>query len=401
MNYLPIQQRSQFFKLRFFSEAIKTDERVAWHWGSTAKQFLGSAETSITPAKIPSFTNVSAVSCGVQHSAFINNGDVYTFGSNRKCQLGVPDINESLEPVKVNIENAVAVSCGALHTCAISDDGGLHTWGYGGSFFWGAGATGHPDRDSRKNPQRIPLFDEMNEKVVQVACGHHHTLVLTESNNIYSTGRGEYGRLGRGGNGDQTEFAALEYFASIEPRPTIVKIAAGQAFSAALTQNGEVYVWGKNDFGQLGLGFESMGDVYSSEIYPRIVRSLSVQGIRIIDIACGDSHMTALSDGGFVYIWGARDWLEPHNVVLPSYSENSIIKGDLWRVAAGHNFSSILDVDGNVYIWGKKSSKCLIVQNPPNSCHIQPFQVPNTEFDNKKVLEIAFGRSRCMAITEN
>lgn len=60
----------------------------------------------------------------------------------------------------------------------------------------------------------------------------------------------------------------------------IVKIDAGQRFSGALTSDGELFVWGKNDFSQLGLGEEGAGDLWSSQRYPRLVRSLPMEGHR-------------------------------------------------------------------------------------------------------------------------
>merc|ERR1719506_1431902 len=83
--------------------------------------------------------------------------------------------------------------------------------------------------------------------------------------------------------------------------PTIVKVGSGNNFSAALSSSGELWVWGRNDYGQLGLGEEAMGDMYSAERYPRLVRSLPVEGHRVVDFACGENHVVALTASGAIY----------------------------------------------------------------------------------------------------
>merc|ERR1712160_206656 len=101
-------------------------------------------------------------------------------------------------------------------------------------------------------------------------------------------------------------------------------IDAGNNFCAALSQHGELWVWGRNDHGQLGLGEEAMGDMYSAERYPRLVRALPMEGHRIADFVCGEHHLVVLTDAGALYEWGARMWLEPHPVTLPARYEGGL-----------------------------------------------------------------------------
>lgn len=151
----------------------------------------------------------------------------------------------------------VSVCCGAKHSAAITDEGCLYTWGWGGSFWSGSGALGSGTTQSFSEPQlvkqvryintgttirlilllHVPMsslqFLEMGQQVLQVSCGSQHTTVLTSIQNdnvicvliihilifewsddgrLFSTGKGEMGRLGLGSNRDRPNFeVSIEY----------------------------------------------------------------------------------------------------------------------------------------------------------------------------------------------
>merc|ERR1712050_658114 len=97
---------------------------------------------------------------------------------------------------------------------------------------------------------------------------------------------------------------------------------------------------------------------WSSESYPRLVRSLAAEGQKVVDFACGEHHLVVLTDGGALYEWGDRMWLEPHPVTLPARYREDGLK-DVVKLAAGDKCSFALTKDGTIYSWGTKSSGCL------------------------------------------
>lgn len=394
---------------------VASSKRRLWRWGA-GPGFLGkeeAPEVSREPALLEAGRGATSAACGSSHAAFVVDGQIYTYGSNKYLQLGrraekgaQPLVPEPVELLGAEGSGARAVQVvlGAYHSAAVTEDGALWTWGWGGSFWYGAGALGLGSRESVDVPTRVRRFAEAGEKVKQVACGAQHSLVLTAEGRLYSTGKGDFGRLGRGDTSDELEFEEIDYF--LEARDSvfepdraaeIVKVDAGNNFSAAMSSSGELWVWGRNDHGQLGLGEEAMGDMYSAERYPRIVRSLPAERHRVVDFACGENHIVVVTDKGLLFEWGGRTWLEPHQVPLPSRHEESL--KSISKVAAGERCSFVLSSDGTLYSWGSKASGCLAQGPDCPKVVVEPTPVPAAALGHQKVVEIYAGKSRCLAIT--
>lgn len=343
---------------------------------------------------------LSAIANGTEHSAVIVDGEIATFGSNKYLQLGRGADTALVSETPVSTGSLVSpvsdISCGPWHTVSVHADGSVRSFGWGGSMFSGAGALGLGSKNSVPVPTLVESLS--TEKAVQVACGNQHTLILTESSNVYATGHGGYGILGTGEANDELHFVpvtALETTLAVGEK--IVKVRCGGNFSALVTNQGNMYIWGRNDAGQLGLGDESQGDMHSAERYPRKVPFFETERITIRDVACGENHVVAIAENGAIYYWGDRNWLEPHVVALPE--ANGGLKG-IVKLAAGSKYSFALSESGLVYAWGARNSGCLISEdlerNPTTPVLIHP-----ARFNYQKVTDIAAGRQRCSAITSS
>ena len=129
--------------------------------------------------------------------------------------------------------------------------------------------------------QPLPIND-INEKVTLVACGGKHTLALTSDNNVYAWGNNAYGQLG----------LSLDEFDSFDtPREVfyfkekiVSWLSAGSNHSLALTIEGYAYVWGRNDQGQLGLNQVLPVRNDSKMTCPKIVDS--VLGVGVAQASC-------------------------------------------------------------------------------------------------------------------
>ena len=380
-----IQKQPQLIMIR---SAVLNSQSL-WRWGVATKK----------PTVVPIKGKLSAISNGTDHSVVVVDGQTSTYGSNKYMQLGrgsdASVSNEIPAPTEICLSPVTDIACGAWHTVSVHADGSVRSFGWGGSIFSGAGALGLGFKNSAHTPT---LVDFSKDKPIQVACGNQHTLILTESSDVYATGHGGYGILGTGDANDELSFVPIDALANtLADGETVVKIQCGGNFSALITNKGNLFVWGRNDAGQLGLGAESQGDMHSAERYPRKIPFFETERIGIKDIACGENHLVAVAENGAIYYWGDRNWLEPHVVSLPE--ANGGLKG-IVKIAAGAKYSFALSDTGLVYAWGSKKSGCLIEddlkQNP-----ITPVLIHPSYFNFEKVTHIAAGRQRCSAVTSS
>jgi len=393
---------------RWFSSR---QNRYLWRWG--ASHGNGALESS-EPQLVEEARGVTGAACGPSHSAFVIDGRLYTYGSNRHGKLGRQGDGVLQEPGPVSLQAPDGhqplpelISLGGNHSAVITEGGVLWTWGYGGSFWYGGGALGLGKRSQVDSPEMVMSFVNHGMEVEQVACGDIHTLVLDREGRVHSTGQGSFGRLGRGGIAswsDELDFHEVEYFRKttdsiLNPgeEPVIVKVDAGREFSAAMSAHGEIWVWGRNDYGQLGMGVEVMQRPDFCMHYPFLLRNMPMEGHALRDFACGDHHIVALTSAGAIYEWGDRHHFEPTAITLPSrYQEG--LKG-IWKVAAGESCSFALSMDGSLYSWGRKSSGCLALGDCEEWVK-RPVRIPPEKFGNQRVVDIMASKHHCMAITE-
>lgn len=317
---------------------------------SIAKEGLTNSYEETAPRLMPGLEgqDVGSVSCGFKHTAAVTeDGRVLTLG---KCEDGLLGhdggdgshclqphmVSEGLEGVK-----AASVSCGESHTAVLSTDGDLFTWGFGGSFFSGAGALGLGGSGNQARPQRVLVGGSEEVKLSKIASGKSHMMGLGMDGEVWTWGRGENGRLGTGSNDDALEPFPVEYF--LDQDISIVDIACGNSFCLALTSEGQIYGWGKNDQSQLGIGGSMSMDVYNMEYLPTHVDSLTD---KVVAIGAGGSHSLAINEQGQVYMWGMRLWTEPHK--MTALADHRIVQVD-----GGDGYSMALSDAGQVFTWAR------------------------------------------------
>ncbi|KAJ0179818.1 hypothetical protein K1T71_004409 [Dendrolimus kikuchii] len=146
-----------------------------------------------------------------------------------------------------------------------------------------------------------PVNTELIGRVIDVACGRHHTLVLTE-NGVYSAGDNSFGQLGVGrawkaGAGEAAKAGGALLHVPHKWAAPLKVLAAGHYHSAALDHAGRLYMWGWGVHGQLGLG--NIDDQWT----PRLVTKF--QGRKVLSVGCGACHTVMLMLNGEVFGCGA------------------------------------------------------------------------------------------------
>eukprot|EP00878_Enallax_costatus_P034396 GHUV01038130.1.p1 GENE.GHUV01038130.1~~GHUV01038130.1.p1 ORF type:complete len:576 (+),score=117.41 GHUV01038130.1:80-1807(+) len=215
------------------------------------------------------------VSCaaGASHSlALASDGSLYSWGSGKFGQLGhsslqavymiaaeqaivlaSPQKIAVLEPANLKPwERITSIAAGAHHACAVTVGGTMLMFGCNTH-----GQLGTNDKENRWRPTEVSISTtgepNHNYRTVQVVCGSQHTLALMAHKGRvtpYSTGNNTFGQLG---NGDLLPLRSFKPIRSLVPL-NVVALQAGDHSSAAMTENGDVFLWGRNDNHQLGLG---------------------------------------------------------------------------------------------------------------------------------------------------
>ncbi|XP_039198085.1 X-linked retinitis pigmentosa GTPase regulator isoform X4 [Crotalus tigris] len=310
------------------------------------------------------------------------SGAIFTFGKSKFAEN---------VPSKFWFKNdkPLHMSCGDEHTSVVTENGKLYMFG---SNNWGQLGLGTKNTVSK--PTCVKVLKP--EKVKLAACGRNHTLIYTEKGNLYATGGNSEGQLGLGDTEERSAFHLVSYFTS---QHKIKQLAAGSYTSAALTEDGQLFMWGDNSEGQIGLGNEanvciphqvdvgkpvfwiSCGYYHSAlitcdgELYTfgesdngklglsleqlknnRVPQLVSGIPSRVNKVACGGGHTVALA-GGEVYTFGLGQYGQLGlGTFIFETSEPKIVnhleKHKICNIASGENHTALITENGLMYTFG-------------------------------------------------
>lgn len=248
-------------------------------------------------------------------------GQIYCWGANSHGQLGIGISDSRAQPTRLPVSAdfwADQLSAGERHTCALgSTDASVWCWGANTS-----GQLGDTTTDDRIEPVRVDLL----EAALVVEAGKAHTCVLDAGYHLQCWGDNSAGQLGVSGE-EMTVSAPTPIHADL----SFKAVAAGSKHTCALTQNGQVYCWGDNVHGQLGVGDF---DPHPDRTQPT---ELPTSG-GFSAIAAGGASTCALHADGDVYCWGSEtaipQTLSDANATALDFSDNRISVGAGGRFCA-------------------------------------------------------------------
>jgi alpha-tubulin suppressor-like RCC1 family protein len=250
-----------------------------------------------TPVVVAGIDHVSAITAGVDFSvALKEDGTVWGWGENDAGQVGGEIAEYRARPAQIaGLSNIAAVSSGGGHTLALRNDGVILAWGSNGSGQLGNGTT-----ETKLVPVQVMVLND----VVAISAGGGHSLALKDDGTVWSWGGNNRGQLGV-----RTDASHSTVPIQILGLSDIVAITAGSRYSLAVTKDGEVWAWGENGVGQLGIG-----DTEERESFVPV----KVEGIAgIVSVAAGRYRTVALQRDGTLWGWGDR-------TLLPGLSGSSI-----------------------------------------------------------------------------
>ncbi|KAL8166307.1 hypothetical protein V2J09_007806 [Rumex salicifolius] len=343
-------------------------------------------------AEKPQFRQVLLISAGASHSvALLSGGTVCSWGRGEDGQLGIGDAEDRLSPIQVSAlddHQVTSLICGADHTMAYSDSQmQVYSWGWGDF-----GRLGHGNSSDLFLPHPIKALGGV--KIRQIASGDSHCLAVTMEGQVASWGRNQNGQLGLGTTEDSLVPQKLHSFDGIP----VKMVAAGAEHSAAVTEDGHLYGWGWGRYGNLGLGDRK------DRLFPEKV--LNADDQKMILVACGWRHTISVNTSGKLYTYGwskygqlghgdNEDHLIPHRLEKLSNQCVSQISGG-WR----HTMA--VTSDGTLYAWGWNKFGQLGVGDNVDRC--APVQLSNFDATTctlcKKVTQICCGWRHTLAVTD-
>ena len=222
-----------------------------WAWGLDLYGQLGDGGSNTNqhwPVKIGTATNWVKVSAGVYHVLALRaDGTLWSWGNNIHGQLGHgPSQPHRNSPKQVGTAtNWVAISAGGYHSFGIQDDGSLWAWGLGGSGQLGLGNT-----STKPSPTRVgSATDWVAIAATGERSGRSHSLGLRANGTIWAWGSDRYGQLGNG-TGQVNQSSPSQ----IGTATNWVAIDAGGYESYGIQEDGSLWAWGFDRYGQLGDG---------------------------------------------------------------------------------------------------------------------------------------------------
>ncbi|XP_026221881.1 secretion-regulating guanine nucleotide exchange factor [Anabas testudineus] len=267
----------------------------------------------------------------------------------------------------------------------------LHSWGANS---YGQLGQGHVE------DQPFPHLSDtaaLQRKAVRTLCGGGgHSVVVTESGEVFVCGQNHKGQLGLGHNADVLTFQLCP---SLNQR--ITNVACGWDFTLLLTDGGQVLTCGSNSFGQLG-------------VEPTVTHSadlLVVECLKelVVSVAAGLRHSLAVTDSGSVYQWGtglfcqAKRALSPHPVPAHLRSKLPTLVPGLDQetshlVTAGSAHCVCLTEDGDLFLWGSNKHGQLTTTDPFLS---SPTLLKRSLLSGEKVMNVWSGWTHIVAQTES
>lgn len=353
-----------------------------WFWGQNfyAKLVQLVSHTTLLESGLPlaaklaastPMTNIVSTATGDSNAmALTEEGEIWSWGRTAFNLLGFVSVdpNEATIPGKVrnaanlaNLNHIVQVNVAEENAAALADDGSVYAWGGLLTVGQGPTATG---KFANKVQTSAGVF---LSDIVQISVGHNVTLALRRNGTVYAWGLDNWLNTGTStsNGGKQVAYATPVVAAgTLAPLSGIVSVSAGYSTGMALTATGNVYVWGANNFGQLGQGTQSASGVGSLAVLAKAPATQSGNLSNIKAISAGGNHQLALTATGEVLAWGytPNGAIGEGNTVnlgnqatLPNFVIDTSGTGNLTgikAIAAGYSNSLALMSTGEVLIWG-------------------------------------------------
>ena len=347
--------------LQYCALPIAAAVPFSFGWNNSGRTGLGT-EAGITISANPIDTknlgnrNVTQVAAGGLHSLLLtDDGTVFSVGGNYSGELGsgrvggVTTIAAPIDTTNLGGYRIVQVAAGSGQSLLLTDDGTVFSFGTNGSGLTGLGTT------SGRTPVATPI-DATNltgRMITQVETGSLHGLLLANDGTVFSFGNNLGGRTGMGTETGITTIATPIDTTNLTGL-RVNALSAGGSHSLLIADDGTVLSFGNNMNGQTGLGTTSGVTTVATPI-----DMTNLAGKRITQVATGVLHSLLLADDGTVFSFGSNQYGQTglgttsgNTLIATPILTTNLMGKRITRVEAGDFHSLLLADDGTVFSFG-------------------------------------------------
>ncbi|XP_044008822.1 secretion-regulating guanine nucleotide exchange factor-like isoform X1 [Aphidius gifuensis] len=264
-------------------------------------------------------------------------------------------------------------------------------------FAWGANSHGQLGLGYESEQSLLPEKIDIKEtnikidEIIKITGGGGHTLILDKNGNVYSCGWNK--KMQTGIPGGET----ISKLQKIENLNNIIDIACGWDSSMALTETGDIYVWGSNTYGQLGL--ESPEEFINKPI------KIQLPNFRVKKISMGLRHSAIVTHDGQVFVTGSNNKhqlgiVNDDNVKIKQIKKFTKVLEieNIIDVSCGQYFNIALSNNNCVYSWGDNKQGQLGFDNNKIKYHDKPVKII-FDIDIKNIISISSGWTHSSVLT--
>ena len=168
-----------------------------------------------------------------------------------------------------------------------------------------------------------------------LSLGDYHSGVIAQDGSLYMWGVNDFGQIGDG--------TTKNRYKPTKILDHVVSVSLGDYYSGAITQDGSLYMWGSNDSGQIGDG--------TTEDRYKPTKILD----HVIAVSLGDDHSGAITQDGSLYMWGRNYYGEIGDGTEEDRYKPTKILDHVIAVSLGVGHSGAITQDGSLYMWGWNS----------------------------------------------
>ena len=330
---------------QYHSAALRNDGTV-WAWGYNAYGQLGDGTTTgkTTPVQVILLSGVIEIAAGENHTmALKSDGTVWAWGYNGYGQLGNGTTTSASSPVQVSgLTGVTRIAAGTYFSMALKSDGTVWTWGYNGYGNLGDGGT--------TSSSSIVTVSGLTN-AIDIAAGDYHALAVKSDGSVWAWGYNAYGQLGNGTTVNQSTAVQVS-------QPTgfanLTGVAAGSYFSIALKNDGTLWTWGHNDYGQLGIGTTNDNSIPAqSSACTGLPTSTTTASPWSARLSAGQTHTVAIKPDGSVWGWGLNEYGElGDGTTITHFTPVASVITGATQISTGWYHTLALKTDRSVWAWG-------------------------------------------------